>query len=373
MKVAEAYKTVVENVDIPIFLIEVIKGKVGDYRFAYLNRAYEQQTGIPNNLLVGEKFERVVDIIGYPEKDMKFSKKFYNKAVRTKETVQYYQDLRYSESLVDTSVEKISHWIGTVYPVVVNGKVAYIVGTAIDITELKSTQNKLQESNMMLEQAAYAAAHDLQTPIRNITSFVKKIAKSAKEKDISSILKYLPMLEKYSENARLLIDATLEYSKFGLNESKFETVNLSEIVEESRCNLKELIQETKAEVKNNLPTTLRILGDKSQLVVVFMNLIKNGIVHNTKNEKQVIIALDNTFRHLMEFTVIVTDNGNGIEMQPLERIFQPYLKGKSSKGSGIGLAVANRVMTRHGGAISAQTRKGTGTKFLLTFKKQGDD
>lgn len=254
------------------------------------------------------------------------------------------------------------------------GRSATLV-VARDITELKQIEDELRasnlqlrESNEALEEYARVASHDLQEPLRKIENFAQLLVE-----DYGSTLdekgrRYLDIMVKSAQRMRTLIRDVLAFSRSGMAEKPFAAVDLNHVVELALDNLSEYLRERGAVVTAQpLPT---IEGDATQMLQLFQNLIGNAVKFNDKPEPRVEIYALN---HGSHWKICVQDNGIGMRPEDTRAIFAPFkrLHGQHEyEGTGIGLAICRRIVTRHGGKIGVDSVLKKGSTFWFTLPKQ---
>ncbi|QDR79633.1 sensor histidine kinase [Sporomusa termitida] len=249
-----------------------------------------------------------------------------------------------------------------------------IIGCLSDISERKSTEKQLalktaelERSNAELEHFAYIASHDLQEPLRAISSYLQLIEKRGcyeafdeKSKD------YFTRVIKGAKRMQAMIDDLLQYSRVVSNKAAFVSCDCNEIVEEAIHNLGVLIKETEARI-NCKPLPV-IEGNQNQLLRFFQNMINNGLKFHKENEAPVIdITAEKDGGH---WIFSISDNGIGIKKESRDRIFDVFqrLNAKDKyPGTGIGLAVCKKIADNHKGRIWVESELGTGSTFYLAI------
>ncbi|WP_254767779.1 PAS domain S-box protein [Salinilacihabitans rarus] len=234
-----------------------------------------------------------------------------------------------------------------------------------NITDLKETQRRLEESNERLQQFAYAASHDLQEPLRMVSSYLQLIEQRYGDALDADGHEFLAFAVDGAERMRAMIDGLLEYSRVETQGEPFEPVALEDVVEEARANLHVRIAETDARIEvADLPV---VEGDPRQLRQLFQNLLSNAIEYSGDEPPQVHVAAE---RDGDEWTVSVRDEGIGIDPDEHDRIFEVFQRLHSRDehpGTGIGLALCQRIVERHGGEIRVDSEPGEGTTFAVTL------
>jgi PAS domain S-box-containing protein len=244
--------------------------------------------------------------------------------------------------------------------------------------ELSSSNNMLQQSNVNLQQFAYVASHDLQEPLRKIRSFSDLLINRYAE-NLGDGITYLQRMQNSATRMSQLIEDLLAFSRITSHNEAIAQVSLVKIVNEVLNDLELVIAETSAEIKiGYLPV---IQGDPMQLNQLFLNLVSNALkfrkpdiipVINISGQIISVSSLPNyvnvTRNSGAYYKIDVVDNGIGFEQQYAKRVFQLFqrLHGRSEyEGTGIGLAICERVAANHGGAISVVSELGQGTTFSI--------
>lgn len=259
-----------------------------------------------------------------------------------------------------------------------------MVGNTRDITPFKKVENELKRnlrelnrSNMELEEFAYAASHDMQEPLRKITTFGSRLKHKYGDLLGEEGQMYIDRMQVASDNMRTLIDNLLELSRVSRTAQIFEPVDLTRLAREAISVLEIAIDESGATIElEQLPT---IDGIPAQLRQMFTNLIGNALKFSRHNTKPLIqIRAFKLGRKAKENHYLlpdknyqqidITDNGIGFDQEYEDKIFQIFqrLHGKSEyPGSGIGLSICKRIAERHKGVISAHGKTGQGATFSV--------
>jgi PAS domain S-box-containing protein len=247
-----------------------------------------------------------------------------------------------------------------------------------------SQREELARSNAELQQFAYVASHDLQEPLRMVTSYLQLLEKRYQDKLDSRANEFIAFAVDGANRMRTLINDLLSYSRVSTRGQPFESVDINTSVKIAIANLKIAIEETGAVVKyDSLP---QIMADASQLTQLFQNLIANAIKFRAENvTPQIeIVAVKREVanfarfpkKNSSEWLFWVRDNGIGIEPQYRDRIFVIFqrLHGRGKyPGTGIGLSICKKIVERHGGSISVESEFGKGATFYFTLPETRGD
>src|SRR6476469_934470 len=229
---------------------------------------------------------------------------------------------------------------------------------------LKSNQ-ELARSNAELEQFAYVASHDLQAPLATIASYAQLLEKRYKDQLDSQGSKFIGNIVHGCTRMQTLIDDLLEYSRVGRSRKPFELTDCNYAVEQALANLQGAIRQTQAIVTySELPA---VMGDISQLVQLFQNLVGNAIKYRHDAPPVVHIT---ACRQEENWLISVSDNGIGIAPQHQKRIFQIFQRLHTQReysGTGIGLAICQKIVELHGGCIWVESEPEQGSTFYFTL------
>jgi PAS domain S-box-containing protein len=256
-----------------------------------------------------------------------------------------------------------------------DGKVVGFIAAERDVTERKRMQEKLQKaleelkrSNTELQDFAYVASHDLQEPLRMVSSYLTLLARRYKGKLEQDADEFIEYAVDGAERMQGLIEALLTYSRVNTRGKPPEPTECEEILKQALNNLLVAIEEKNAEVTHDpLPG---IMADGIQMVQLFQNLIGNGIKFQAQGQRPHvhISAEDEGDEWLFSFR----DNGIGIDPESSERIFIIFQRLQARgeyPGTGIGLSVCKRIVERHGGRIWVESEVGKGATFKFTLPK----
>jgi PAS domain S-box-containing protein len=242
--------------------------------------------------------------------------------------------------------------------------------------ELKIYQENLEEkviertkalelSNKELQQFAYVASHDLKEPLRMITSFLQLLERQYKDKLDENANEFIEFAVNGAKRLDSMINDLLDYSRVANREREFNNVNFNKVLEQTKLNLKSSINDTNASITYNpLPT---LFGDEQLMVQLFQNLISNSIKYRSNETPKIEISVLKESNH---YLFKVEDNGIGMSPKNLERIFTIFQRLHTKdeyEGTGIGLAIAQKIVHQHDGHIWAESELGEGTTLYFTI------
>ncbi|MEH2080538.1 MAG: GAF domain-containing protein [Nostoc sp.] len=257
------------------------------------------------------------------------------------------------------------------------------IGIALSQAQLleKETQQsqELTRSNAELEQFAYVTSHDLQEPLRMVTSYLQLLERKYKNKLDANADQFIAYAVDGASRMQTLINDLLNYSRVSTRRQPLVSVDCSVVLEQVLVNLQVAIAHRKAVVTYD--TLPQVIADATQLTQVFQNLIANAIKFCDRQQPLIHIGvskgdadiLDGNLNFIPledEWLFLVRDNGIGLESQYTERIFIIFqrLHGRDKyPGTGIGLAICKKIIERHGGRIWVESKPGQGSTFYFTI------
>jgi PAS domain S-box-containing protein len=236
--------------------------------------------------------------------------------------------------------------------------------------ELAGANQVLERSNIELQQFAYVASHDLQSPLRSISGFVQLLKLEYESKLDEQASDWIRRTVQAIEQMQTLIRDVLAYSRVDSRSRPFAPTPFLDVFNDAVALLESSIHDAGGKVDcGELPV---VMGDRSQLAQLMQNLIGNGLKYHGDQPPHVHVSAE---RDGNQWTFSVRDNGIGIEPKHHERIFEIFKRLHDQTeypGTGIGLAVCRRVVTRHGGKIWLESEAGCGSVFHFTLSEGTD-
>ncbi|MEI6175451.1 MAG: ATP-binding protein [Verrucomicrobiota bacterium] len=252
------------------------------------------------------------------------------------------------------------------------GKITSFVSVKTDITELLESQNYLREmnaelsrSNAELEQFAYVASHDLQEPLRSVSSCMQLLEKRYLGKLDERADEFIRHAVEACQRMRNLIDGLLSLSRVQATATNLVPTDTEDILNQVYANLAHSIKATKATVSHeSLPV---VFANSQMLIHLFQNLISNALKFSGGKPPVVRVRAERKKDHWL---FSVSDQGIGIEKSYFDRIFHLFQRlhnREEYSGTGLGLAICLKVVKRHGGNIWVESTLGKGSTFFFTL------
>jgi PAS domain S-box-containing protein len=237
---------------------------------------------------------------------------------------------------------------------------------------LAQQAEELARSNAELEQFAYVASHDLQEPLRMVSSFAQLLGKRYRGKLGADADDFIGYVVEGAVRMQHLINDLLTYSRVGRTGKGLAPTDCASVFAGASANLRKAIEECGAAVTADpLPS---VLAEESQLLQVFQNLVANAIKFRKGDQPPRVHV--GARRQGAEWLFWVQDNGIGIERQYADRIFLVFQRLHSRReypGTGIGLAICKKVVERYGGRIWLESEPGQGSTFFFTLPAPEED
>lgn len=232
--------------------------------------------------------------------------------------------------------------------------------------DLKKYSKSLAISNQELQDFAYIASHDLQEPLRKIQAFGDILEKEYSS-ELGDGMEYLGRMKRAASRMSILINDLLQFSRVNAKATPYEAVNLNTIALEVVSDLDARIKLTKGVV--NLGPLPTVWAEQTRMRQLLQNIVGNALKFHREGVAPVVDimakAIEPTDKY---YTIYIIDNGIGFEEKYLDRIFSVFQRLHSKdmyEGTGIGLAICRKITERYGGSISATSKKGVGSKFII--------
>jgi PAS domain S-box-containing protein len=246
----------------------------------------------------------------------------------------------------------------------------FVLASVVDIGARKQAEDELRRSNQELERFAYVASHDLQEPLRTVSSYVQLLSRRYRDRLDADAGDFIDFTVEGVRRMQHLIEDLLAFSRVGTRGAPLVPTSMQAAFEGTLASLRASLDESKATVTADpLPM---VVADAGQLVQLLTNLVGNALKFHAADPPRVHVGAG---RHGRLWTVTVEDNGIGIAPEYFERIFVIFQRLHSREeyaGTGVGLAICKRIVERHGGRIWVESVPGRGARFSFTLPAATD-
>jgi PAS domain S-box-containing protein len=349
---------------------ERILESIGDAFFAldkgwivtYWNSSAEEMLSLPREGIVGKNLWDVFQ----DATDLEFYKQ-YHIAMEKNETVSFEEFYPGVEKWFDVSAYPSNNGLSVFIKDITRRKKTEEQLLELN-RELKRQTKELAASNAELEQFAFVASHDLQEPLRMVTSFLNQLEKKYEDKLDEKAKQYIWFATDGAKRMRQIILDLLEYSRIGRVDTIIQTVDLNDVMENVLRDCRKTVEEKEASVQwDNLPM---IMADRSSMHRLLSNIVNNALKYHAENSQPKVHIkaeeTDTTWR------ILVSDNGIGISPAYGDKIFQIFQRLHTVdeyKGTGIGLAICRKIVENYGGSIWVESEEGKGSTFIFEIPK----
>jgi PAS domain S-box-containing protein len=380
------------------------QGHFVSYRFLYINKAYEEITGVKSEEVLGKTVHQVwpgtepewierYGQVAVTGKSQTFdlyhdpTKKTYHCTVYRPydtpdrfcvvfeditEQIRIREELRRShedlEALVETRTAELNQRVAEAERL--NRAMTNLMeDLRATNRRLEATAAKLQAANQELEDFAYVVSHDLKAPLRGIIQLTNWLSSDYRDVLDAEGQEMLELLDTRANRMHSLIDGILQYSRIGRIRERERTVDLGPLVEETIALLSPP-PELEITIEGELPT---VLGERTRLQQVFQNLIGNAIKYMDKADGWIKVRYQDCDE---QWRFSIADNGPGIAPRYQEKIFglfQTLAPQEDADSTGVGLALVKKIVENWGGDIDVESTPGQGSTFTFTLPKEKRD
>ena len=240
-----------------------------------------------------------------------------------------------------------------------------VIASVVDITSWKDCEEELRRSNEELERFAYVASHDLQEPLRSVTSFLNLLQRRYRDELGGDGSEFIDFAVGGVTRMQRLIEDLLAFSRVGKPGAPMVVVQSEDVLETVLQNLRAAIEQSAANITHDALPTVRV--DAGQFEQLLTNLIGNALKFRSAVPPRIHVSAR---RHGRFWLFSIADNGIGIDATHFERIFVIFQRLHTSDeypGTGLGLAICKKSVERHGGRIWVESAPGQGSTFLFTI------
>ena len=350
-------------------------------RHRYVNPVIQQITGLPSSIFIDKTNQE----LGLPEELVSSWNASLHKVFNTAR----YELIEFD---LATLIGVRSYLSYLVPEYARDGSVEFVLAVTRDITDRKQAEVEIRQLNETLEQRvvertaqleatnkeldsfSYSVSHDLRAPLRHISGFVMALEQQLSRQGAIAdpkVSHYLQVIHQSSQKMGQLIDGLLTLSRLGRRQLTKTPVNISTLVEHAIALVKSQTAGTDRLIEFEVGDLPTVMGDAALLQQVFSNLIDNAVKFS-RDRQPARIAVG----RLENGTIFIKDNGVGFDMEYADQLFGAFQRLHSQKafeGTGIGLAIVQRIIHRHGGTIWAQSQPDQGTTFYFTLSQSPED
>jgi len=323
-----------------------------NYRYVFNNDKYLEWTGMTRKELLKKN---VPDLLG--DEVFQRLKPLYD-LVFTGETFQ-------NEGLFELNARK-KYLRVTYFPSkkgdIIDG--AYVFSE--DLTEIKSYQSQLENSNESLQSFAHIVSHDIKAPLRMIVNFGQLLKRDLENRNIEFEKDYLDFVINSGLQLTQLTSDLLAFAKIEHQKKQWQKIRINRVLDIVQLNLHELIDRSKAKIEINIEAEV-VYGFKSDFVLLFQNFISNAIKYRRKDVPPIVKINCKPMGFKLEITI--EDNGCGIPEDKFDEIFVPFKRlfnqEQTTEGSGIGLSTCQKIMENYDSSITIKSVVGKGSSFTF--------
>jgi signal transduction histidine kinase len=343
------------NEDIDLIILDVQMPEMDGFEVAQVLKTHKRTKDIPIIFASAEKKERKSVMKGFEEGAVDYlSKPLDPELTKAKVSVLLKIQMQKRELVLkNISLEKADAQIKQLN------------------TDLQNNLQKLEFVNKEMEAFSYSVSHDLRAPLRSIIGYSKILEEDCLAKLNDSEKRTLQIIQQNADRMNLLIDDLLEFSKSGTRELIKTEINMENLVSGI---VKDLSQSTQHHADINVTSLPCAFGDPTLLTQVWINLLSNALKYSSKKEKPAIeIGSEKKDRLIVFF---VRDNGSGFDMKYIDKlfgVFQRLHRAEDFEGTGIGLALVQRIVSRHGGKVWAEGKVNEGATFYFSLPDEVDN
>jgi signal transduction histidine kinase len=347
----EKYKILFDSIDEGFCIIEMIfdeRKKPIDYRFLEINASFERQTGLYN--AVGKRMREFA-----PDHEEHWFE-IYGKIALTGESIRF-----------ENRAEQLHRWYDVYAFRFGDPKNLQVAILFNDISERKQAEEQLKIANKELEAFSYSASHDLRAPLRAVSGYAKILKEDYNENLDEEGRRIIQIIKNTSEKMGVLIENLLAFSKLGKKEIAKTDVDVHKLTEDVILEISNLTPHKATIHIDNLPV---VKGDSTLLHQVMFNFISNAVKYSSKQkDPHVKVFSKNADNGII---ISINDNGAGFDMQYANKLFGVFQRLHSPEefeGTGVGLAIVERIIAKHGGRVWAEGKINEGASFNFFLPK----
>ena len=324
--------------------------RLSDGRYLDINNTFIEMTGFSREEIINHSSIELGIIVSISKRE------------EILEKVREYGSAKDFEMTVRHKSGRIIEILSSVDTIVLNGE-KFAINIIYDITERKKTELHLQSINKELEAFTYSVSHDLRAPLRAVNLYAQMLKEDFNNKLDDEGRFYVNTITKNATKMIWLIDDLLAFSQLGHQSLQKKEIDLNELIKDVLVHLQSQMPH-KAEIKTGHLHT--IYADYRLLYQVIYNLVSNAIKYSSKKQHPELTL--NSEKTDEGITFSVADNGAGFDMKFVDKLFGVFKRlhtEEEFEGTGVGLAIVHRIITKHGGKVWAVGEKDKGATFYF--------
>jgi len=347
----EKYRILFDSIDEGFCIIEMIfneQGKPLDYRFLEINASFEKQTGLIN--AVGKRMREFA-----PDHEEHWFE-IYGKIAMTGESIRF-----------ENRAEQLHRWYDVYAFRFGDPKNMQVAILFNDITKRKQIEDQLQSANKEMESFSYSVSHDLRAPLRAINGFAKILSEDYSTKIDEDGAQVIQTIRHNAERMGVLIEDLLSFSRLGRQELVKANVDIRKLLDEITV---EIAKQAPHKAMIDIGKLPIVKGDDSLLHQVVFNLVSNAVKYSSKQKNPHVKISSEEDNDAV--TISVADNGVGFDMQYANKLFGVFQRLHSQaefEGTGVGLAIVAKIISKHGGKVWAEAKVNEGATFHFSLPK----
>ncbi|MEY2868969.1 MAG: hypothetical protein RIR01_1445 [Bacteroidota bacterium] len=335
--------------------VAMVITSIDEGEFMYANDLYCETTGYKREDLIGKK---VVDFnMISVEQRREVHQKLKEKGVEDKDV----------ELKIRRADGKIIEVIFSLQILEIDGKMSHVYGL-VDITERKKTEQKLKEVNKELDSFTYSVSHDLRAPLRAISGYTRILKEDYGNLIDAEGKRIMNVISNNAQKMGQLIDDLLAFSRLGRQNIVSVPIDMNSLVRSIKDDL--IAFSDLKNIQIDIRNLIIAIGDSSMIKVVMTNLLSNAIKYSSKKD-EIIIEVGSYYEG-KNIVYYVKDKGAGFDMQYYDKLFGVFQRLHSTsefEGTGVGLAIVQRIINKHGGKVWAESKIDIGSTFYFSLPK----
>jgi PAS domain S-box-containing protein len=326
--------------------------RLSDSHYLDVNDAFVEMTGFDRDELIGHTSTELGMIVDFKQRE------------EVLRQIKESGAAKHFEMTVRNKQGRMLQVLSSVETIVLGGE-KYAINIIYDITERKQAEEQLEAVNKELEAFSYSVSHDLRAPLRSIIGYSQMFEEDFADKVNDEGKRLLGVIRRNADKMNNLIDDLLEFSRLGKMGLQKLEVDMKSLVENALAVVSNAVNH---HARVTINTLLPVCADQDLMFQVWINLLSNAVKYSSKkSDPQIEIG---SHKERNEIIYYVRDNGAGFDMQYAEKlfgVFQRLHRASEFEGTGVGLSIVKRIISKHGGRVWAEGKVGEGATFYFSL------